>query len=179
MLALVGPVGSVGSCWLLLALGGAPRSEGAAAPLRAQRGAEGWQPPRPQLRTPRLSTPGDVHFLLHSTGTVERWQRAGVRWVYFFQDTNAPCFKLLPACLAVSKKLAMEVNSVCVARRAGEAIGGIMQLSSGAKSMTANVEYNQIDALLKATVEPRGDVAGPDGFSPWPGSINQVRKERY
>ena len=42
--------------------------------------------------------------------------------------------------------------------------------------MTVNVEYNQIDALLRATVEPRGDVAGPDtgGFSPYPGSINQL-----
>ena len=29
------------------------------------------------------------------------------------------------------------------------------------KAQTVNVEYNQIDALLKATVEPRGDVAGP------------------
>jgi len=117
---------------------------------------------------------GDVHFLLHSTGTLERWLAAGVRWVYFFQDTNAPCFKVLPACLAVSKKLAMEVNSVCVARKAGESIGGIMQLSKGGESMTVNVEYNQIDALLKATVEPKGDVDGPDGYSPWPGSINQL-----
>ena len=117
---------------------------------------------------------GDVHYLLHSSGTVERWQAAGVRWVYFFQDTNAPAFKVLPACLAVSKKLGMEVNSVCVGRKAGEAIGGIMQLNNGAQSMTVNVEYNQIDALLKATVEPRGDVDGPDGYSPWPGSINQL-----
>jgi len=42
------------------------------------------------------------------------------------------------------------------------------------RAMTVNVEYNQIDALLKATVEPRGDVAAADGFSPWPGSINQL-----
>ena len=34
--------------------------------------------------------------------------------------------------------------------------------------------YNQIDALLKATVDPRGDVDGPDGYSPYPGSINQL-----
>ena len=36
------------------------------------------------------------------------------------------------------------------------------------------MEYNQIDALLKSTIEPRGDVADATGFSPWPGSINQL-----
>ena len=29
-------------------------------------------------------------------------------------------------------------------------------------------------ARAQATVEPRGDVAGEDGLSPWPGSINQL-----
>jgi len=118
---------------------------------------------------------GDVHFLLHSSGTLEKWEQAGVRWVYFFQDTNAPCFKVLPACLGVSKNLALQVNSVTIARKAGEAIGGIMKLSSKTGgAMTVNVEYNQIDALLKATVEPRGDVNGESGFSAYPGSINQL-----
>jgi len=106
---------------------------------------------------------------------VEAWGKNGVKWVYFFQDTNALAFKVLPACLGVSKKLNLEVNSVAVARRAGESIGGIMRLShKDGRAMTANVEYNQIDALLKATVDPRGDVAGPGGFSPYPGSINQL-----
>jgi len=118
---------------------------------------------------------GDVHYLLHSSGTVNRWSKNGVKWVYFFQDTNALAFKVLPACLGVSTSLKLEVNSVAVARRAGESIGGIMRLEhKDGRAMTANVEYNQIDALLKATVDPRGDVAGPDGFSPYPGSINQL-----
>ena len=131
---------------------------------------------------------------------------------------------MLPATLGVSAKLSLEVNSVAVARTAGESIGGIMTLShSDGREMTVNVEYaaaltpprepppraggpaprraiarrararcadgvrgargvrarpprryNQIDALLKATVEPRGDVAGADGYSPYPGSINQL-----
>lgn len=98
-----------------------------------------------------------------------------MRWVYFFQDTNAPCFKVFPACLGVSKNLGLEVNSVTIARKAGEAIGGIMKLSAkDGRAMTVNVEYNQIDALLKATVEPRGDVNGANGFSAYPGSINQL-----
>ncbi|KAL3919700.1 MAG: hypothetical protein SGPRY_005536 [Prymnesium sp.] len=118
---------------------------------------------------------GDVHYLMHSSGTVDKWQQAGVRWVYFFQDTNAPAFKILPACLGVSKKIPLEVNSVCVPRKAGESIGGIMKLTAeDGRSMTVNVEYNQIDALLKATVEPRGDVNGENGYSAYPGSINQL-----
>jgi UDP-sugar pyrophosphorylase len=67
------------------------------------------------------------------------------------QDTNALCFKVLPACLGVSKQLGLQVNSVAVARTPGEAIGGLMRLThADGRAMTANVEYNQIDALLKA-----------------------------
>jgi UDP-sugar pyrophosphorylase len=44
------------------------------------------------------------------------------------------------------------------------------------KRMTINVEYNQIDALLKDTgVSKEGDANDPaTGFSPYPGSINQL-----
>jgi len=118
---------------------------------------------------------GDVHLLMHSSKTLESWEAAGIKWVYFFQDTNALAFKVLPACLGVSVKKSLEVNSVAVARTAGESIGGIMTLKhTDGRAMTVNVEYNQIDALLKATVDERGDVAGPDGYSPYPGSINQL-----
>ena len=42
---------------------------------------------------------GDVHALLHSTGLVKRWQKNGVQWVCFFQDTNGLVFRALPAAL--------------------------------------------------------------------------------
>lgn len=42
---------------------------------------------------------GDVHALLHSSGLVERWKAAGVKWVCFFQDTNGLVFRGLPAAL--------------------------------------------------------------------------------
>ena len=120
---------------------------------------------------------GDVHTLLHSSGTLAAWLKQGVRWTYFFQDTNALAFKVLPAALGVSKRLSLQVNSVCVPRTPGESIGGLMRLThTSGQAMTVNVEYNQIDALLKATVDPNGDVAGPGegGYSPYPGSINQI-----
>ena len=50
-----------------------------------------------------------------------------------------------------------------------------LDADGGATSMTINVEYNQLDPLLRATVSPAGDVADPaTGFSPYPGNINQL-----
>lgn len=41
--------------------------------------------------------------------------------------------------------------------------------------MVINVEYNQLDPLLRATGHSDGDVNDPEtGFSPYPGNINQV-----
>lgn len=40
--------------------------------------------------------------------------------------------------------------------------------------MVINVEYNQLDPLLKATGHPEGDVNCETGYSPYPGNINQV-----
>lgn len=40
--------------------------------------------------------------------------------------------------------------------------------------MVINVEYNQLDPLLRATGHPDGDVNDETGFSPFPGNINQV-----
>lgn len=114
---------------------------------------------------------GDVHVLLHSRGLVKKWSTQGFKWVYFFQDTNALGFRPLLATLGVSKKLDLHCNFLTVQRVPGQAVGGIAKLVKGDKSMVINVEYNQLDPLLKAHGE--GDVAGPDGFSPYPGNINQ------
>jgi len=40
--------------------------------------------------------------------------------------------------------------------------------------MVINVEYNQLDPLLRASGFPDGDVNCETGFSPFPGNINQV-----
>ncbi len=42
---------------------------------------------------------GDVHSLLYSSGLLKQWVEAGVKWVAFFQDTNALVFRGLPAAL--------------------------------------------------------------------------------
>ena len=48
---------------------------------------------------------GDVHALLHTSGLLKRWVAAGVRWVAFFQDTNALVFRGLPAALGLPRTL--------------------------------------------------------------------------
>lgn len=43
------------------------------------------------------------------------------------------------------------------------------------RTMVINVEYNQLDPLLRATGHPDGDVNCETGYSPYPGNINQVK----
>lgn len=115
---------------------------------------------------------GDVHALLHSSGLAERWHKDGYRWLAFFQDTNGLVFHALSAALGVSAAQAYEVNSLVVPRRAGEAAGGIVRLEGEDRALTINVEYNQLDPLLRATTNPDGDVPDESGYSPFPGNTN-------
>ncbi|XWS23671.1 hypothetical protein CRYUN_Cryun28dG0035100 [Craigia yunnanensis] len=118
---------------------------------------------------------GDVHSLLYSSGLLNVWHNAGLRWVLFFQDTNGLLFKAIPASLGVSATKQYHVNSLAVQRKAKEAIGGITKLThSDGRSMVINVEYNQLDPLLRATGHPDGDVNCETGYSPFPGNINQL-----
>mmetsp|Transcript_735 Transcript_735/g.2392 ORF Transcript_735/g.2392 Transcript_735/m.2392 type:complete len:429 (-) Transcript_735:28-1314(-) len=119
---------------------------------------------------------GDVHALLHRSGLLRRWLGAGMRRVVFFQDTNALVFRVIPAALGISADRKLHFNSIAVPRKAKEAIGGIAKLAHpDGREMTVNVEYNQLDPLLRASGHTAGDVNDPKtGFSPFPGNINQL-----
>ncbi|CAK8567416.1 unnamed protein product [Lathyrus sativus] len=118
---------------------------------------------------------GDVHSLLHSSGILKVWYNAGLKWVLFFQDTNGLLFRAIPSALGVSSTKQYHVNSLAVPRKAKEAIGGITRLThSDGRSMVINVEYNQLDPLLRASGYPDGDVNSETGYSPFPGNINQL-----
>ncbi|GBG63393.1 hypothetical protein CBR_g38016 [Chara braunii] len=118
---------------------------------------------------------GDVHRLLYTSGLLPKWKTAGLKWVLFFQDTNGLLFKSIPASLGVSATRGYDVNSMAVPRKAKEAIGGITELThTDGRRMVINVEYNQLDPLLRATGRPEGDVNDESGFSPFPGNINQL-----
>ncbi|KAH7674669.1 UTP--xylose-1-phosphate uridylyltransferase protein [Dioscorea alata] len=118
---------------------------------------------------------GDVHALLFSSGLLNKWHNAGLRWVLFFQDTNGLLFKAIPAALGVSLTREYHVNSLAVPRKAKEAIGGITKLThADGRTMVINVEYNQLDPLLRANGHADGDVNCETGYSPFPGNINQL-----
>ena len=115
---------------------------------------------------------GDVHMLLHTTGLAKRLYAEGIRRLVFIQDTNGQVFNAVPAALGVAVDQGYDFMSLAVNRIPGEAVGGLAKLVRGAESMTLNVEYNQLDPLLRATVSPEGDVANAEGFSLFPGNIN-------
>jgi UDP-sugar pyrophosphorylase len=117
---------------------------------------------------------GDVHTLLHQNGVTQRWQQLNKKWIVFFQDTNALVFKAIPSALGVSTQRDFDVNSICVARKPGDAMGGMATLTNtqANKKITINVEYNQLEPLLKETWNEAGDVADEDGNSFFPGNIN-------
>ncbi|XP_039120269.1 UDP-sugar pyrophosphorylase [Dioscorea cayenensis subsp. rotundata] len=118
---------------------------------------------------------GDVHALLFSSGLLNKWHNAGLRWVLFFQDTNGLLFKAIPAALGVSLTREYHVNSLAVPRKAKEAIGGITKLThADGRTMVINVEYNQLDPSLRANGHADGDVNCETGYSPFPGNINQL-----
>jgi UDP-sugar pyrophosphorylase len=95
--------------------------------------------------------------------------------VVFFQDTNSLVFRVVPGALGVSAEKGFVFNSLCVPRKAKEAIGAIAELTHvDGRKMTVNVEYNQLDPLLRATINAEGDVNNDQGASPFPGNINQL-----
>jgi len=117
---------------------------------------------------------GDIHALLHSHGVAKSWVEQGLKWTVFFQDTNGLAFHSLALSLGVSSKMGLLMNSIACPRKAKQAIGGIVELAKGSQQRTINVEYNQLDPLLRATSYPDGDINDESGFSPFPGNINQL-----
>ncbi|CAN0307895.1 unnamed protein product, partial [Ectocarpus sp. 6 AP-2014] len=119
---------------------------------------------------------GDVHHLLLREGVAEKLKGGGFEWLFFFQDTNALVLNSLLPALGVSASKGYHMNSICVPRKAKEAAGAITALTKDdGTSLIINVEYNQLDPILRATVSPEGDVNDPDtGLSPFPGNTNNL-----
>lgn len=119
---------------------------------------------------------GDIHNMLFNSGLAKQWKRAGFSWLFFFQDTNPLAFKSLLSALGTAKAMSLAMCSVAIPRTPKEAIGGIAKLSKpSGKSITVNVEYSVLDAFLRTSGWPEGDVAvGHEQLSPFPGNINQL-----
>jgi len=117
---------------------------------------------------------GDVHLLLHQSGTARRLAESGTTHLAFIQDTNAQVVNSLLPTLGVSVEQGLAFNTVAVPRVAGEAVGAVTRLVGSRGELTVNVEYNQLDALLRDTVDLRGDVGDARGLSPYPGNTNTL-----
>lgn len=121
---------------------------------------------------------GDVHHLLYREGHVDQWEKEGRKHVIFLQDTNALVINSILPTLGVSIAKEFDMNSICIPRLAGEAAGAIARLehkTDPEKSLVINVEYNQLDPLLKTQGDCKGDVSDPNtGFSPFPGNANNI-----
>jgi UDP-sugar pyrophosphorylase len=115
---------------------------------------------------------GDIHMLLYTSGVAAQLEKDGIEHLLFIQDTNGQVFNAMPAALGVSAEKGYDFNSIAVNRIPGEAVGGLAKLVGNDKELTLNVEYNQLDPLLRATVSPEGDVPNEQGFSMFPGNIN-------
>ena len=58
----------------------------------------------------------------------------------------------MPAALGYSVEHALAMNTISVPRKAGDASGALMALTADGgrgRKITVNVEYNQLDALIK------------------------------
>ena len=68
-----------------------------------------------------------------------------------------------------------QINCACLPRKGGEAVGVIAVLTNAVtgETLTGNVEYNQLDPLLRAATGT-GDVNDASGWSPYPGNTNTL-----
>lgn len=88
---------------------------------------------------------GDIHNLLYDSGVAQKWLAMGKEWMIFIQDTNALAMKAIPSILGVSAENNWQMNTVCVPRMPGEAMGAITRLvdeTDPSKEIVINVEYN-------------------------------------
>lgn len=115
---------------------------------------------------------GDVHTLLYQKDVIKNWVNNGKKYVVFFQDTNALAFKAVPSLVGVSVDKKFVVNTMTIPRKPGDAMGAICALTKDDKTITLNVEYNQLDSVLKANYNKDGDVANEKGLSDFPGNTN-------
>ena len=115
---------------------------------------------------------GDIHMLMYKSKTINRLIDRGVQYIAFIQDTNANVVNAILPCLGASVTNGFGFNFSAVPRVPKEAIGAITKLVGKEKNITVNIEYNQLDALLRETINKEGDVPDENGLSIFPGNPN-------
>jgi UDP-sugar pyrophosphorylase len=115
---------------------------------------------------------GDIHTLVYQNKVIDRLIDSGVKQLAFIQDTNAHAVNAILPCIGASVTHGFGFNFAAIPRVPKEAIGAITKLVGKEKSVTVNIEYNQLDALLRETVNKEGDVPDEHGLSIFPGNPN-------
>ena len=116
---------------------------------------------------------GDIHYLLYQSGKAKLWLKKGKRYLVQFMDTNVLAFNCIPASIGASEKYNFDINSIVVPRRPKDAIGIICKLTDkSGNSIVQNVEYNQVDSLLRDRYNGKGDIANKKGLCDFPGNLN-------
>jgi len=107
--------------------------------------------------------------------------KRGVRWLIFLQDTNGVAIRSMVSALGVSATKNYVMNSITVPRKPKQSIGAITKLVNPKTGdvLTLNVEYNQLESLLRQCDSkdgiPQGDIADPQtGHSKFPGNCNTL-----
>jgi len=133
------------------------------------------------INAPRFAGHGVVHSLLVQNGIIKKWEEEKkISHVLFLQDTNALVVNGFLVALGVAVSEQFMMTSICVPRLAGEAAGAIAKLTDVNgdvdKDIVINVEYNQLDPLLRTDAAGGlGDVADEStGYSPYPGNCNNL-----
>lgn len=117
---------------------------------------------------------GDVHVLMYQYGLPSKWLKMGYEHMLVFQDTNALVLHAVLPMLGVSVHNKFVMNSLCMARKPGDAVGAVCKLvskDSKTPPITINVEYNHLEPLLKEAGIDEGDPATTE-CSPFPGNAN-------
>jgi hypothetical protein len=89
--------------------------------------------------------------LLYQSKIAEEWHKRGLKWIFYFQDTNPFAFRSLMSLLGISQEKDFDFNSIGVPRKPGEATGAITSMvhKETGKTLTINVEYNMLEGLFK------------------------------
>lgn len=111
---------------------------------------------------------GDVHFLIKKNKVLENWKHNhGLKYAYFFQDTNPFSLPNVPVMLGVTEKNRYLFNYMAISRKPGESVGALI---TDEKGRTFNIEYN----IVKKVLDGMGatEEVNCEGFSYFPGNIN-------
>ena len=72
---------------------------------------------------------GDVHALMHRSGLAARWERLGVHWLYFLQDSSTSYFSHHLASLGAAIQMKLDAAFVAAPRLPKMAIGILATLT--------------------------------------------------